>query len=179
MLTMKDIYINFTLNPLTKFICSKASFEFKDLLPWNISQAITETVPMNTKKVINYEMKQYIPFWVWQKVKGNWGNNVPWFSQWRQNHCRRNTNIRRNKYIQKSRTVRVRAGDPSRKINHLSKVMWDRKIITELTRSISSTRIHYPVLMMDIKVPKDKHIRIWVDREKLIYVRLNKSKSHA
>ena len=36
--------------------------------------------------------------------------------------------------------------------------------MTEFTRSISSTRIGYPALMMDIKVSKDKHIIKWVDQ---------------
>ena len=49
--------------------------------------------------------------------------------------------IRRKKLIQKSRTVRVTVRDPSRKVNHLSKVICSRKIITEFTRSTSSTRI--------------------------------------
>ena len=34
----------------------------------------------------------------------------------------------------------IRAWDSSRKVNHLSKVVWDKKIITEYTRSVSSTR---------------------------------------
>ena len=33
----------------------------------------------------------------------------------------------------------------------LTKVIEDRKSITEFTRSISTTRIGYPVLMMDFK----------------------------
>ena len=33
----------------------------------------------------------------------------------------------------------------------LTKVIEDRKSITEFTRSISTTRIGYPVLMMDVK----------------------------
>ena len=61
--------------------------------------------------------------------------------------------------------MRITVWDPSRKVDHLSKV------ITEFTRSISSTRIGKPVLMMDIKVSKDKNISRWVDRESLIYVR--------
>ena len=61
-------------------------------------------------------------------------------SQWREGHCRTNTSVRRKKEIQKSRTVRIIVWDPSRKVNHLSKVVSDRKIITEITRSISSTR---------------------------------------
>ena len=36
---------------------------------------------------------------------------------------------------------------------------------------ISSTRIGKPVLMMDVKVSKDKHISRWVDQENLSYVR--------
>ena len=67
--------------------------------------------------------------------------------------------------------MRFTVWDPRRKVNHLSKVIWDRKIITEFTRSISSTRIGKPVLMMDVKVSKDKNISRWVDRENLIYVR--------
>ena len=53
--------------------------------------------------------------------------------------------------------------NPSRKVNRLGKVISDRKIITEFTRSISSTRIDKPVLMMDTKVSKDKNISRWVD----------------
>ena len=67
--------------------------------------------------------------------------------------------------------MRITVWDPSRKVNHLSEVICDRKIITEFTRLISSTRIGKPVLMMDIKVSKDKNISRWVDRGNLIYVR--------
>ena len=48
-------------------------------------------------------------------------------SQWRENHCRTNTSDRRNKSVQKSRTESHSQG---RKVNHLSKVIWNRKIIT-------------------------------------------------
>ena len=54
---------------------------------------------------------------------------------------------------------------------HLSKVVLDRKIVTEFTRSISSTRTGKPVLLMDTEVSKYKHISMWVDQENLIYVR--------
>ena len=47
-------------------------------------------------------------------------------------HCRTN-NIRRKKEIQKSRTMRITVWDPSREVNHLNNVIWDRKIITEFT----------------------------------------------
>ena len=65
---------------------------------------------------------------------------------------RTNTGVRRKKEIQKS-TV----WNPSRKVNHLSKVIWNRKIITEF-RSVSSSRIGKPVFMMEVKVSKDKHV---------------------
>ena len=59
--------------------------------------------------------------------------------------------------------MRITVWDPRRKVNHLSKVIWNRKIIIRVTRSISSTRIGVPVLMMDVKVSKDKNISRWVD----------------
>ena len=67
--------------------------------------------------------------------------------------------------------------DTSRKVNHLSKVIWDRKIITEFTRCINSSRIGKPVLMMNVKVSKDKHISRCIDEENLIYVRWNRIKT--
>ena len=67
--------------------------------------------------------------------------------------------------------MRIRIWDPSKKVNHLSKVISDRKIITEFTRLISSTGIDKPVLMMGVKVSKDKNISRWVDQENLMYVR--------
>ena len=91
-------------------------------------------------------------------------------SEWTKSHCRTNTSIRRQKLIQKSRTVRVIVRDLSKQVNYLIKVIL-RKLITKFTRSISSTRIGHPVLMMNAKASKDKHINIWVDQEKLIYVR--------
>ena len=33
--------------------------------------------------------------------------------------------------------------------------------------------------MMDIKVSKDKHIRKWIDQQKLLYVRWNRIKKRA
>ena len=73
-------------------------------------------------------------------------------SQLRESHCRTNTSVRRKKEIQKGRTMRITLRDLSRKVNHLSKVIQDRKIIREFTRSISSTRIGKPVHVMDVKV---------------------------
>ena len=77
-------------------------------------------------------------------------------------------------WIQKSRTVKITVRDLSRKTDYLGKVAWDRKIIAEFTRSISSTRIGKPVLTMDVKLFKKKHTSRWVDWENLIYVRWNR-----
>ena len=79
-------------------------------------------------------------------------------SGWRESHCKTNTSIRRKKEIQKSRTIRITVWDPSRNVNHLSKVIWARKIINEFTRLISSTRTGKLVLMMNVKVSKDRTI---------------------
>ena len=65
-------------------------------------------------------------------------------------------------------TMRITVWDRSRKVNHLSKVIRDRKVIAEFTWSISSTGIGKPVLMMEVKVSKDKNISRWVNRENLI-----------
>ena len=56
-LRMRDIYINFNLNSLTKFTSSSTSTEFKNILLWNISQMITKTVPMSMRIVKSYTMK--------------------------------------------------------------------------------------------------------------------------
>ena len=76
-----NIYINSTLNLLTKFTGSSRSTEFKVILPWNISQMITKTVPIIKKIVTSYAMKWDIPFLVCWKVNGNWDNNMIRISQ--------------------------------------------------------------------------------------------------
>ena len=58
MLTVKDIYINSNLNPLTEFTSSSRSTEFKDILLRSISQMITKTVLISTRIVTSYAMKQ-------------------------------------------------------------------------------------------------------------------------
>ena len=57
-LLMKDIYINFNLNPLTKFTSSNRSTEFKNILLQNISQMFTKTIPVSMRIVISHAMKQ-------------------------------------------------------------------------------------------------------------------------
>ena len=94
-----DIYINSNLNPLKKFTSSSRSSEFKDILPRNISQMITKAVLISTRIVISYTMKQGISSWVWQKVNGNWDDNIIRISQWRESHCRINTSITSNELV--------------------------------------------------------------------------------
>ena len=55
MLTMRDIYINSDLNPLTKFTSSSRSAEFKNILPWNNSEVIIKTVAISMR--ISYAVK--------------------------------------------------------------------------------------------------------------------------
>ena len=80
LLRMMHIYINFNLISLTKFLSSSGSTEFKDILPWNIFQMITKTIPISTR----IDMKQGILFWVYWKVNENWDNNMIRISQWRE-----------------------------------------------------------------------------------------------
>ena len=63
-LTIRDIYINSNLNPLTKSTSSSRSTEFKDILAWNISEMITKTLPISTRIVLSYAMKRGTPFGV-------------------------------------------------------------------------------------------------------------------
>ena len=53
-LTIRDIYINVNLSPLTKFTSSSRSTEFKDILPWKISHMIIKMIPIGTRIVISY-----------------------------------------------------------------------------------------------------------------------------
>ena len=44
------------------FSGSSISTKFKDILPWNISQIITEAVPINTRIIISCAMEKGIPY---------------------------------------------------------------------------------------------------------------------
>ena len=118
--SMRDLYINSNLNPLTKFTSSSKSTKFNDILQWNISQMITNTIPISKRIVISYAMKWGILLWISWKVNGNWDNYMIRISQWRESHCRTNTSIRIKKKIQNGRTMRITVCDLSRKGNHLS-----------------------------------------------------------
>ena len=57
-----------------------AEAEFKDILPWNISQMIMKTIPISMRIVISYAEKQGIVMWIWWKVSGNWDKTWSEFS---------------------------------------------------------------------------------------------------
>ena len=95
--TMMDIYIYSNPNPFTKFTSGSRSTEFEDILPWNISQMITNTIPISTRIVISYVMKRGILLWVYWKVNGNWDYSRIRISQRRESHCTTNTSIRKKK----------------------------------------------------------------------------------
>ena len=54
-LSMRNIYIDSNLKPLTKFTSSSRGTEFKDIIPWNM-----KTISISTRIVINNAMKQDI-----------------------------------------------------------------------------------------------------------------------
>ena len=55
--SMRGLYINSNVNPLTNFTSSSRSTEFKDIFPWNIFQMIAKTIPISTRIIISYAMK--------------------------------------------------------------------------------------------------------------------------
>ena len=57
-LVMRGIYINSNMKQLTKLMRSSRSTEFKDTHPWNIPQMITNTIPLSTRIIMSYAMKQ-------------------------------------------------------------------------------------------------------------------------
>ena len=129
-LLMRDIYMNSNLKPLTKFTSSSRSTEFKDILPWNVFQMITKTISISTRIVISHAMKQDILFWVyWKKLRQHHDQNFPMEGNFVKQIL---VSEKRNK-SKKHKTVRVTVRDPISKVNHLSKTIWDRKIITEST----------------------------------------------
>ena len=56
--SMRDIYINPNLNPLTKFTSSSRNTVFEDILPCNISRMIMMIAPISMRIVLSYVMKQ-------------------------------------------------------------------------------------------------------------------------
>ena len=132
---LRDIYINSNLDPFTIFTSSRGT-EFKVILPWKISQMIIKTVLISTRRVISYAMKQSTPFWVSQKVDGNWGNKI---FHLKESHYRKNTSVRRNP--KRAGLCESQSGIWVGKLTIWVRSLEIKKIITEFTTSISSTRI--------------------------------------
>ena len=168
-LSMRDICINSNLNPLTKFTSSSRSTESKDILPWNISQMIMKTAPISTKIVklsdeLGYPHCEF-------NGKSMETETTTWSEFSNEGKAIKEQILASKEMNSKEQACENRSGIQVGKL-----VIWVRlfEIRTEFTKSISYTRIAKPVLMMDIKVSKDKHITRWVDWEKFIYVRWNK-----
>ena len=137
---------------------------------------IMKTIPISMRIVISYVMKRGILLWIWWRVNGNWDNNMIKISQWRENILEQ---ILASEERNKSKRAGLWESQSGIRIRRLT--IWVRlfeKVITDFTRSISSTRVGKPVLIMDGKVSKHKNSR-WVDWGNLIYVRWNRIKNRA
>ena len=92
--SMRDMYINYNLNPLTKFTSSSRSIKFKDILPWNICQINTNAISTSLwiVKLCNETVYPILSLMESQRKLIRIR-----ISQWKENHCRTNTSTRRNK----------------------------------------------------------------------------------
>ena len=106
--TMRDKYINSKMDLFTKFSCNSRSTKFKDILPWNISQMISNTVPISIRIIKSCMVQRSIPICVCWKLINTETTIWPEFINW-ESYCTTNTRISRNKQIQKCRTVRFTA----------------------------------------------------------------------
>ena len=71
---IRDMCINFILDPLTKFTSSSSSsrgINFTDILPWNISLMITKIVSINRRIITICTIKKEHSFWIWGKTNKN------------------------------------------------------------------------------------------------------------
>ena len=133
-----DIYINFNLNPLIKFTSSSRSTKFKNILPWNISQMITKTIPISTRIALSYTMKWSNPFWVWWKVNGKWDNNMIRIYKWRETIAEQ---ILSSEEINKSKRAGLWDLQSGIQVERLT--IWVRSfeiLFNQFIRSISATR---------------------------------------
>ena len=123
---------------------------------------VTKTVPISRRMVISNAMKQDISLWIWWKVNGNWDNYMGRISNGGKVIVEQ---IVASLEWEKSKRAGLWESQSGIRVGKLT--IWVRSFITEFTRPISSTRIVKPVLMMGIKVSKNKHISRWVDQENL------------
>ena len=123
---VSDISINTNLAPLTKFSNINRRTGFKDTLSWNITQMITSQYRSSQHKNRHEKWDQKLPpLLSLKKSQWKFRNNMIRISQWRESHCRKNTWV--EKRSQKTRAVRVIIRYLSRKVNHHSKVVWEKK----------------------------------------------------
>ena len=76
---IRDMCINFILDPLTKFTSSSSSsrsINFTDILPWNISLMITKIASINRIIITICTTKKEQPFWIWGKASKNWAKKL-------------------------------------------------------------------------------------------------------
>ena len=136
---------------------------------------ITKTIPINTRISKAVRWKGAYPFDFDEKsieIETTYQNYPKGGS------CCRTTRGRRKRIMQKNKTIRTTVRDTRKKVNHLCKVVLERKITADFTTSISSIRIDLTVLMMDFKVSKDKFIR-GVDQRNVISVKWSSIKIRA
>ena len=148
--SMRDIYINSNLNLLTKFTSSSRSTKFKDILPWNISQMITKTIPISTRIVISYAMKRGIPLWIWCKVNGNWDNDMIRIFQDGKTIVEQTLASEEKNISKRAGQWELQSGIRVQKLTICVRSFEIEKIITEFAWSINSTRIGKPVVMIDV-----------------------------
>ena len=115
------------MNLLTKFTSSSRSTKPKDIFPWNISQVITFDFDHISASCFEFNGKSVET----ETTTSEFSNEGKAIVE----------QILASEEVQKSRTMRFTVRDPSRKINHLSKVTKERKVIIKFTMSIISTRI--------------------------------------
>ena len=108
-----------------KFFSSSKSTEFKNIFPWNISQMIINTVPSSTRIIISYGIKQSIPFQfdrksmetetaTWSELP-NWGKAIV-------------EQVLALEEIDKYKRAGLWESQSGiRKVNHLSKVIWEQQ----------------------------------------------------
>ena len=88
---IRDMCINFILNPLTKFTTSSSrGINFTDILPWKISLMITKIVSINRRIITICTIKRSIPFESEEKPMKTEPKTLITISESRDSLCRTN-----------------------------------------------------------------------------------------
>ena len=139
--TVRNIHME-TLETLTKSNSTCGSTEFKDVIPSKNDHKHHSNQHENSHKLQNKKGQPLLSLKESQwKLRQQHDQNF----LWKKNYCRKKYQRQKKQTNLMSRAVRVKGSDSSRKLNHLSKAIRDRKTLAALTKSISSTRIGYPV----------------------------------